>query len=354
MEHRSERLWQQLQIAVVFIFVVIQTSQAVDDIYSPGRYDVVVQDVSGSGNWFPNFKCRDSPGSPKPAGTSPANRLLISAPNASGTYPVIQLHHGFTLRIDFYSQLLEHLATYGYIVVAPQAMDLVNINPNAKDEIAQAADTLDWYPNNLEAKLAEIFPNLDVKPDLEKVILAGHSRGGKVAFGLATGVCKSVLSFAGIVGLDPVDGGQPYQQTQPPILPNKPFGLDLPFPTLIVGSGLGKWCAPAGVNHDAFFNNSAPLAYHFVAPEYGHMDFLDDKLNGPFQYVLIADHTCWNGPSRGPFRTFTGGIMVAFLDSILFNNGEFLDRALMNIPDAAPVKLDTPQVTKFISEYAVA
>jgi hypothetical protein len=51
---------------------------------------------------------------------SPPKPLLIAVPKAKGKYPVVQFHHGFTLQNNFYSQLIAHLASHGFIVVAPQ------------------------------------------------------------------------------------------------------------------------------------------------------------------------------------------------------------------------------------------
>ncbi len=51
---------------------------------------------------------------------SPPKPLLIAVPKAEGKYPVVQFHHGFTLQNNFYSQLIAHVASHGFIVVAPQ------------------------------------------------------------------------------------------------------------------------------------------------------------------------------------------------------------------------------------------
>lgn len=220
--------------------------------------------------------------------------------------------------------------------------------PNATPEIAGAAAVIDWHQNNLAGTIKNLLPNVTILPNLDKFVLLGHSRGGKVAFGLATGVCKSSVKYSAVVGFDPVDGTGPGQQTPPPVLPNKPGGLNLTFPTLIVGAGLGPSsneglpsCAPLGVSHDAFFLDSKPLAYHFVAPEYGHMDYLDDQtdgLAGIISYVI-----CKNGPSRAPMRQFSGGILVAFLKAVLYQDYSAISNAVAN-PSTAPVQLNDPQI----------
>jgi chlorophyllase len=48
--------------------------------------------------------------------------VLIAAPRVPGTYPVAMLLHGFFLRDNFYQQLLKHVASFGFIMVAPQVV----------------------------------------------------------------------------------------------------------------------------------------------------------------------------------------------------------------------------------------
>lgn len=54
--------------------------------------------------------------SPKP--------LLVFAPTVRGTYTVILFCHGFCVRNSFYSSLLAHITSHGFIVVAPQLVYL--------------------------------------------------------------------------------------------------------------------------------------------------------------------------------------------------------------------------------------
>ncbi|BBN19408.1 chlorophyllase [Marchantia polymorpha subsp. ruderalis] len=354
MERRVKRAISStdLYLAMLSIFALIHSSHAMDDIYSPGPFEVQLLNVpQGSNDGSPT--CHQTAPPSSPAGTPVPKPLLIALPLQSGVYPVVQFQHGFAMKVGFYTHLLQHVASYGYIVIAPQ-MPLQLLSFDATGEIAMAASVLTWIPNNLAALLESEMQtsNLSIQPDLNKIVLSGHSKGGKVAFGLATGVCKTSVQFSAIAGLDPVDGGSPYKQSAPAILPDKKFGLDLPFPTLIVGTGLGNqsnfWhgptCAPNGVSQSTFFHDSAALAYHFVAPAFGHMDYLDDDLSGIIG--LLSGYVCKNGPCRTPMRKFAGGIVAAFLQAV-FGNSTAISRAFENIPSAAPVELDTPAMTEF-------
>lgn len=53
---------------------------------------------------------------------APPLPILIVAPKDAGTYPVAILLHGFFLQNRFYEQLLKHVASFGFVMVAPQVV----------------------------------------------------------------------------------------------------------------------------------------------------------------------------------------------------------------------------------------
>lgn len=56
------------------------------------------------------------------AGTLPPKPLLVAAPHETGEYPVLVFLHGYLVVNSFYSQMFQHVASHGYIVVAPQVI----------------------------------------------------------------------------------------------------------------------------------------------------------------------------------------------------------------------------------------
>src|SRR5512140_1171060 len=46
--------------------------------------------------------------------------LLIHTPDQPGTYAVVVFQHGFMSRNSMYGDVLRHLASHGFVVVAPQ------------------------------------------------------------------------------------------------------------------------------------------------------------------------------------------------------------------------------------------
>lgn len=52
----------------------------------------------------------------------PPKQLLIATPSETeaGEFPVLLLLHGYLLYNSFYSQLIQQIASHGFIVIAPQ------------------------------------------------------------------------------------------------------------------------------------------------------------------------------------------------------------------------------------------
>ncbi|KAG7592302.1 Chlorophyllase [Arabidopsis thaliana x Arabidopsis arenosa] len=57
--------------------------------------------------------------------TAPPKPVIITSPTVAGTYPVVLFFHGFYLRNYFYSDVLNHVASHGYILVAPQVHNFI-------------------------------------------------------------------------------------------------------------------------------------------------------------------------------------------------------------------------------------
>lgn len=248
----------------------------------------------------------------------PPKSLLIATPIEGGDFPLLLFLHGYLLLNSFYSQLIEHVASHGFIVIAPQLYTVAG--PDITEEIYSVAAITNW----LSKGLSKILPP-NIKPNFDKLALGGHSRGGKTSFAIALRKLNITtdLKFSVIIGVDPVDGMDKGKQTSPPILTYVPHSFDYDMATLVIGSGLGDVkknslfppCAPKGVNHEDFFSECEKPSWYFVAKDYGHVDMLDDDtkgVRGKVSYCL-----CKNGESRKPMRMFVGGVMVAFLKAYL-------------------------------------
>lgn len=210
-------------------------------------------------------------------------------------------------------------------------------------EIKCAGQVADWIVDNIQSLLPE-----NVEPNLSKFVMAGHSRGGKTAFSVALGHAKTKLNIMALVGVDPVAGLNKYCETCPRILTGQAGSFNLSMPVAIIGTGLGPEkadyccampCAPEGVNHVNFFYESNPPCAYFVAKEYGHMDMLDDDLEGVVG--KLAECMCKNNESgdKDPMRRTVGGLVVAFLRAYLDLQTQDLD-AIIDNPRLAPTTLN--------------
>ncbi|PIA31647.1 hypothetical protein AQUCO_04900150v1 [Aquilegia coerulea] len=301
------------------------------DIFELGKYTVLLLQIESK---TCASKMTTSLPPPKP--------LLIATPSEEGQFPVLIFLHGFLLFNKFYSQLIQHIASHGFIVIAPQLYKVAG--PDTTDEIKSAALVIDWLSNGLHS----VLPPL-VQPNLSKLGIGGHSRGGKVAFALALGHIKTSLKYSVLLGIDPVDGMGQGNQTPPPVLTYTPRSFDFNMPVLVIGSGLGETkknslfppCAPKGVNHENFYSECCSPACYFVVKDYGHMDMLDDDTGGVRGKATYC--TCSNGKAREPMRTFVGGIMVAFMKAYMENDS----RDLMAIKERQGMPLIELQSVEF-------
>lgn len=228
--------------------------------------------------------------------------LLVVAPQMSGRYAVVVLQHGFTLPNTVYETIMEHLASHGFIVVAPQMYSpMFGSAPETAVEAQEAMAVWDWLATGLDAEVTGT-------PVVDRLGLAGHSRGAKVIW---LAMESGYTGATALAGLDPVDGTGGPLGNEPRVLEG---GLDSTEPALILGTGLGPTsglfgmpCAPEGDNHVNFWEALGAPAYHVVAPDYGHNDLLDEDTSECSFCGL-----CESGPDDGGLRDLTTGMVTAF------------------------------------------
>lgn len=228
--------------------------------------------------------------------------LRIHAPQAPGEYAVVVYQHGFMSRNDFYDDILGRLASHGFVVVAPQMYEPgigpLTGNPTAAAEAELASQVIDWLPGNL-SEISGIHARTD------RLGIAGHSRGGKVAWATAS---KGPDRFRAIAGVDPVDGaGGPLGGQARVVQGTFAFAL----PSLVIGAELSGNCAPAGDNHVQFYGACQSPAWHVIALGQGHGDMLDEP------EAAASALLCPSGSDRAGMRRLTAGLLAAFFRAAL-------------------------------------
>ena len=238
--------------------------------------------------------------------------LRLHAPAARGTYPLMQFQHGFTADVGTYDALLGHVASHGFVVVAPQMYPADGVplgKPHASSEAEGAAEVARWTQAHAAAVMGSAS---DGRP----LALVGHSRGGKVAWLMAT---SGSVPLRGLVGVDPVDGrGSALLAAQEEALPAP---LQEGPASFIIGMELGGACAPEGDNYRHFFERTAPPTRLAVVAGHGHGDMLDLDVD--------SGGLCLSGPDRRGAVDTVAGLVTAQLRTVLQGDptmGEVLAR----------------------------
>lgn len=229
--------------------------------------------------------------------------LLVHTPTEGGVYPAILFIHGFVLNNTSYNGMLRQVASHGFVVVAPQ--DYMPgplgafLAPSFEQEATTAVAVLDW----MDAKLASVA---GVPVDTSRVGIAGHSRGGKIAWLVTRDQPARISALAGV---DPVDGrGDADAAQRVAATP-----LSYSAPSLVIGCAKSGSCAPTGDNHVQFYAASPSPAWHVVALDYGHGDMLNDDARD----IGLVTAVCFSNPDREPMRRLCAGLLTAHFRAAL-------------------------------------
>lgn len=243
-------------------------------------------------------------------------------PESGGEFPVVVFQHGFMARNVYYDGILRHLASHGFVVVAPQMYELgiapLLGRPPAAVEAELSALVLGWIPGHL----GEVA---GVSVSSQRIGLAGHSRGGKVAWLVAA---TDPARIGAIAGADAVDGeGGPWGNQRRVVQGPFPFSI----PALVIGAELGGLCAPRADNHERFYEASHPPAWQVFAPGQGHGDMLDEP------YASVSTEFCASRADRAGMRRLTAGLLVALFRGAL--QGDVSAYQFLSSEGGAPIAI---------------
>lgn len=255
--------------------------------------------------------------------------LTVYAPVSWPTScPILVFFHGFAAATDWYDSVLQHLASLGFVVVAPQMYPPESPlrSPPPFLEGLRGAVLVKWLQKNINRHVAGMA-------DTGMIGLAGHSRGGQAAWRVALLMPDEIGAVA---GLDPVDALEEFGQR--PIMTGR---LDIPMPSLVIGTGLGpvmpdngtltSACAPAEIGHEVFFECVPSPAWHAVAIDYGHTDMIDEDEFSPGSLASL----CPGGNNRELMRAYCAGALAAFFRGTLLMDQHAL--SLLTDADSAPI-----------------
>lgn len=186
--------------------------------------------------------------------------------------PLVLFKHGFQLSTSNYSELCERIASHGFVVIGVDtAGGVFSSATNVQERDATIAA--------IELALGEApFASM---VDGERIAVAGHSRGGKVAVMVAAADARIDAALL----LDPVNGcgpGTPYSTSCPDVTGSSYAGA-LAMPVGVMGetnnaTGGFMPCAPADQNYQTIYDGlgAATWAVEWTFTGADHMDFTDD------------------------------------------------------------------------------
>lgn len=216
-------------------------------------------------------------------------QVTLYAPEGAGPFPLLVVSTGFQIGRGNYAGTCEHVASWGYLVLAHDYTA-----GNHQEKAAEVSELIDWA---LES---------DAPVDPARIATAGHSLGGKVSV-LAAIEDERV---GAVVGWDPVDALPPFSDGSISVTPERMDELDAPI-ALIGETGDGQ-CAPPADNYQAFFAAAcgAPDALEVTIAGADHTDWVDDPSACGFACLVCQQGTT----ADATVRAITRRVTVAWLE----------------------------------------
>jgi predicted dienelactone hydrolase len=187
----------------------------------------------------------------------------VYRPMTGGGYPLVVVSPGFQMPRAQYASYGEHLAGWGFVVIAQDFPSGFGVSHQALAD--QTRDVIDWALSAASGLAGAI--------DAARVGACGHSLGGKISLLAAADDAR----IGAVVGWDPVDANSPS------VAPERMADVAGPVAVLgetLNGSGGFMPCAPAAENFQQYFTAAAAPALEVTVNGADHMDWVDDPSCG--------------------------------------------------------------------------
>jgi predicted dienelactone hydrolase len=209
----------------------------------------------------------------------PSVSLTVHLPSRGDAtpVPVVVFNHGFGSDAQDYATYGERLASHGFAAVLATYDKGFTSYQTHRELARDVLRVVDWLAGATSTPESSLSGRLD----MERLGVAGHSRGGKQAVHAATMDSRFKACFT----VDAVDAPPPVGEHDPADYPSVTPELmgSLAVPSGYVGAGRGSTavdasgiaCAPANDNFHAFFKAAPSPSYEWLLPDAGHADFTD-------------------------------------------------------------------------------
>lgn len=172
----------------------------------------------------------------------------------SGPYQVIAFGHGFFMQNSYYISLFKHLASYGYVVIAPQFPDVNHLQLGF--DLIFCANYIKSQNQNTDSRFYNLI-------DTTKIGLSGHSMGGGASL-LAAANDTSITVAAPLAA----------SETNPSAISvmNQIQGV------LYLISAQNDGITPVNTNQLPMFNNALPVKGLPIIKGGNHTKFMDTRI----------------------------------------------------------------------------
>jgi pimeloyl-ACP methyl ester carboxylesterase len=170
-------------------------------------------------------------------------------------FPLLIFYNGFQLQASYYTRIVKHAASWGYVVMQYN-LPMFSLSP-AIYEVKAFNPLLQWAQS------------LGITQIDTKVVLAGHSRGGKLA---ALNYGNNPTKVAAAWLIDPIDSS-----TFSQISAENPSGVEAVRGKLIgvEGAGIRSSCNPTQGNYQKFYAAGKAGSWKYEIPKASHSTFSD-------------------------------------------------------------------------------
>ncbi len=185
----------------------------------------------------------------------------------NGPYQVIAFGHGFFMQNSYYISIFKHLASYGYVVIAPQFPDVNHLQLGF--DLIFCANYIKSQNQNPDSSFYQLI-------DTTKIGLSGHSMGGGASL-LAAANDASVTVAAPLAAAE----------TNPSVISvmNQIQGI------VYLISAQNDGITPVNTNQLPMFNNALPVKGLPVIKGGNHTKFMDTRIfdfTDPNGYLAAA------------------------------------------------------------------
>lgn len=193
---------------------------------------------------------------------------------ADGEFPLILTTPGATQSRSQYRSYCEHMASWGFVVISKNIIGNSGFFPPANHKLpaADMSSMIDFLTGD-ESALADSI-------DAERIGVAGHSMGGKVAM-LAAAADPRI---GAVMGWDPVDANGPftrqgsadYSSVTPELMPEMQAAVAVIGETLNKRGGFfSPACAPEADNFQQYYEHAQTASLEVELFDADHMDWTD-------------------------------------------------------------------------------